>query len=145
MKRLLLLALFSILVSSSAFSQRKKISYTDDVYREKKGSPSKEAEVNTSYYKLSSGQLMQRASKELIIGAVGGIVGGALCGVGASLDNKDARTAVCIGGGVVGVVGIVMGFKGVITLGKAGKALDKERPIAFIKPSNEGLGINLTF
>lgn len=128
-------------LSAGASAQKKKIGYTDDTY----GVQKSVVEVDRREYKLSPGLLLQRASKELLIGSGLLIAGGALCGVSAIPDSEEAKTAVLVSGGVLGLAGIVMGIKGVITIGKAGKALDKERPIAFIKPSNKGLGLNLTF
>lgn len=141
MKKVLLLIAFVLFVVTSAFAQKKKMGYIDDAY----GKAATEAEFNTRTYNLTAGQLFQRASKEFLICGAGAIVSGGVCGLAASLDDKDARNAVLIVGGICGLASVAMGVKGCITLGKAGKALDRERPVAYLRPATSGLGVNLTF
>lgn len=142
MKKVLLLIVSALFINLGVNAQKKKVSYSDEVY----GKQSKSLVVlDSPSYMLSSGQLLQRASKELLIGGGSAVVCGGLCAVAASLNDKDSRNAVFIAGGVFGLASLVMGTKGIITLGKAGKVLDRERTVAYLKPSGCGFGINLTF
>lgn len=141
MKKVLLLIAFVLFAVTSAFAQKKKLGYIDDAY----GKAAIQTEFNTRTYNLTAGQLFQRASKEFLISTGCAIVSGGACVLGASLDNKDASNATFIAGGIFGLASLVMGVKGCITLGKAGKALDRERPVAYLKPASSGVGINLTF
>lgn len=139
-KALLLLIALLLFSASSAFAQKRKLSYTDDTYGDV---VAETPEIKS--YNLTAGQMFQRASKEFLICGAGAIVSGGLCGVAASLEDKDTRNAVFIAGGIVGLASVAMGVKGCITLGKAGKILDQQRPVAYLKPASTGIGINLTF
>lgn len=141
MKKVLLLIAFVLFAVTSAFAQKKKLGYIDDAY----GKAAAETQFSTRTYNLTAGQLFQRASKEFLICGAAAIVSGGVCAVGASLDDKDSRNALFIVGGVSGLASVVMGVKGCITLGKAGKALDRERPVAYLRPATSGVGVNLTF
>lgn len=141
MKKVLLLLAFVLFAVTSAFAQKGKLGYTDDAY----GKVATEAEFTTRTYNLTAGQLFQRASKEFLICGASAIVSGGACVAGAYMDDKSSRNALFVFGGISGLASIAMGVKGCITLGKAGKALDQERPVAYLKPATSGVGLSLTF
>lgn len=49
-------------------------------------------------------------------------------------------------GGLSSLIGLIYGVKGAITIGKAGKMLDREqRGVAYLSPAKEGIGLNISF
>ncbi|WP_099463415.1 hypothetical protein [Parabacteroides provencensis] len=144
MKKILLVLMLFCSITIFAQEKQKKTSLFGPgpykVIQTKKATKNKQ-----SLQEQTSGLLLQKASKEFITAGCTGIASGIFCGTSAFIDQKGGQYAMLGIGGVCGIVAIVYGFKGAITIGKAGKVHDQEKGFAYLKPANEGIGINLTF
>lgn len=129
----------NIVFAQSPKKNKKQISFTEDTYT------FSEVKLKQSPYTLTAGQLLQQSSKEFMIAAGCGIAGGAICGCSALIDQNEGKYAMLTIGGLSGLVAIYFGFKGVVSLGKAGKMLDSPQGYAFLSPAKEGVGIKLSF
>ena len=154
--RKLFVFMLALLVVAPIFAQEKKSSLTgrklfetiDEAEYRKKQEDKGITVLNSSekdWEYLSPGFLLQRSSKEFMT-AVGCGIGAAAFGTGAAfIEEKDAQTALFVGSGICAISSIVFGIKGVITLGKAGRALDRTHPVSYIQPSKNGVGLCLNF
>lgn len=106
------------------------------------------AKHNLTSGERSSGLLMNDASKYFLFSMGSGVIGATGIVLGTSVIKGDAKWAGVAIGGLFGILSITYGIKGYITIGKAGKQLDIEQnriDAIYLKPSTEGVGINLSF
>ncbi len=89
--------------------------------------------------------LMQQASIDFLWSAGLVIPTAGFTIAGASVNKKRDRNVLFTLGGISGVACLTMFFKGAIGIGSAGKVMEKERYHAYLKPSTEGIGLNLSF
>lgn len=155
MKKVLVFML-ALLVTAPMFAQEKKSSLlgrklfetVDEAEYRKKQEAKGVVVINDGskdWEQLSAGYFLRKSSSEFMT-AIGCAAGAAAFGTGAAfIDEKDAQTALLIGSGLCAISSAVFYIKGVISLGKAGKALDRERPSAYIQPSKHGVGLCLNF
>lgn len=142
-KFIYLLFILSFTLSISAQEKKnKKSDYSDDLYHS-----SVVVKKNNETFQKTSGQYMQQASKDILIGVGCGVAGGLIAGGSALVDSDESKKAIYIAGGTVAIIGVIFSIKGVITIGKAGRAMDRERnqDVVYITPSQEGLGLKFTF
>ena len=97
---------------------------------------------------LSSGEYLQKSSNNfmgslcLAVTAVGTFYGGTLI----DDDMKVLRYSVYGIGGVMSVISVYCGIRGIVYLNKAGKKLNIEnKDIVYIEPASAGLGFKITF
>ncbi|MFV0272424.1 MAG: hypothetical protein ACK5HZ_12290 [Macellibacteroides fermentans] len=155
MKKLFVL-LLTLLVVVPTFAQEKKSSLVgrklfetvDEAEYRKKQEAKGVVVINDGskdWEQLSAGYFLRKSSSEFMT-AIGCAAGAAAFGAGSALiEEKDAQTALLVGSGLCAISSIVFGVKGVVSLGKAGKAMDREKPSAYIQPSKQGVGLCLNF
>lgn len=143
MKKLLFL-LSLILLCSSAYSQENQKSRKDFSFGDFDAvSQQKQYAIDMN---ATSGLLFQKASRQMLTAAGLGVVGGFLYGGSVVVKNKDAQYAMLAAGGLSSLIGLIYGVKGAITIGKAGKMLDRQqRGVAYLSPAKEGIGLNISF
>lgn len=155
MKKVLVFML-ALLIVAPIFAQEKKSSLVgrklfetvDEAEYRKKQEAKGVVVINDGskdWEQLSAGYFLRKSSTEFMT-AIGCAAGATAFGTGAAfIDEKDAQTALLVGSGLCAISSAVFYIKGVISLGKAGKALDRERPSAYIQPSKQGVGLCLNF
>ncbi|MDR1938169.1 MAG: hypothetical protein LBQ73_06710 [Tannerellaceae bacterium] len=91
-----------------------------------------------------SHKLLHQATDELCLGGAFNLIGIGVLALSPHIPKEsDKREAAFYLSGFCGVVGTAIIIKGVVTLNKAHKALDKKT--VEIKPSTEGVGFTLVF
>jgi len=143
MKKLLFL-LSLILLCSSAYSQENQKSRKDFSFGDFDAVSQQKQDVIDM--NASAGFLFQKASKQMLTAAGLGVVGGFLYGGSVVVKNKNAQYAMIAAGGLSSLIGLIYGVNGAITLGKAGKVIDRQsKGVAYLSPAKEGVGLNISF
>jgi hypothetical protein len=99
---------------------------------------------------LSSGDYLQKSSNCLLLSTCFSIASAGM--ISTAYFSKDhAFSALMYGtGGVMSLLAVYKGIKGVVYLNRAGKKLNLEREqlkkeVVYIEPSSSGIGIKFTF
>ncbi|WP_243349280.1 hypothetical protein [Parabacteroides sp. FAFU027] len=147
MKKLTLLILITF-IATTVMAQKKSID--DDAIYQSSSKTTETQQTNTTVQNstITPGDYLKKAANARLTSTLTQIAGGFIIGLSPTIDDKDTRSIITIGGLAFGIVSLITHFTGISYEHKAGEALNRERnndKQVYIQPAKEGLGVNITF